>query len=96
MPRARQPGALCPLWLCSLCSLLVALPAANGQDQHAAIQSTRGVQHKPPLISDDFIVGVIMIMFLLLFAFGARLPRPVRAPPALSTARRFARPAGKQ
>ena len=46
--------------------------AAYAQDQHAYIQSTRGVQHKPPLISDDFVVGCIMIMFLLLFAFGER------------------------
>ena len=32
--------------------------------------STRGVQHEVPLISDDLVVGAIMIMFLLLFAFG--------------------------
>ena len=55
---------------------LLALPAlAFAQDQHAAIHSTRGVQHKPPLISDDMVVGGIMIMFLLLFAFGARARR---------------------
>ena len=52
--------------------LLVTAPMlALAQDQHAAIHSTKGVQHKLPLISDDFIVGCIMIMFLLLFAFGA-------------------------
>lgn len=45
---------------------------AMAQDAHAAIQSSRGVQHKQPLISDDFVVGCIMIMFLFLFAFGAR------------------------
>ena len=53
-------------WLLTLSAPL----AAYAQDQHAYIQSTRGVQHKPPLISDDFVVGCIMIMFLLLFAFG--------------------------
>ena len=55
-------------WLLTLSAPL----AAYAQDQHAYIQSTRGVQHKPPLISDDFVVGCIMIMFLLLFAFGER------------------------
>lgn len=50
---------------------LLLLPAlAACQDAHAAIQSSRGVQHKAPLISDDFVVGCIMIMFLMLFAFG--------------------------
>ena len=39
------------------------------------MKSTRGVQHKDPLISDDFVVGCIMIMFLLLFCFGQSLPR---------------------
>ena len=75
--------------------LLLVLPAlALAQDQHAAIQSTRGVQHKPPLISDDIIVGCIMIMFLLLFAFGARtrflcrtqLPTCLKAGPELPSA----------
>ena len=48
------------------------LPAlVSAQDMHAAIQSTRGEQHKLPLVSDDMVVGFIMIMFLLLFAFGA-------------------------
>jgi len=37
---------------------------------HAAIQSTRGVQHELPIVSDDVVVGVIMVLFLLLFAFG--------------------------
>ena len=36
------------------------------------VRSTRGVQHKDPIISDDFVVGCIMVMFLLLFCFGAR------------------------
>ena len=50
---------------------LLLLPAlAACKDAHAAIQSSRGVQHKAPLISDDFVVGCIMIMFLMLFAFG--------------------------
>lgn len=62
---------------------MLALPAlALAQDQHAAIQSTRGVQHKAPLISDDFVVGCIMIMFLLLFAFGARAPKIKEIPDA--------------
>ena len=53
------------------------------QDAHAAIQSKRGVQHKLPLISDDFVVGCIMIMFLLLFAFGALAsPAPLCHPTA--------------
>ena len=52
---------------------LLLLPAvALCQDAHAAIQSSQGVQHKPPLISDDLIVGCIMIMFLMLFAASWR------------------------
>jgi hypothetical protein len=37
-----------------------------------AIQSTRGIQHSKvqPILSDDFVVACIMIMFLLLFCFG--------------------------
>ena len=35
-----------------------------------AIRSKRGVQPKQQWISDDFVVGCIMIMFLLLFCFG--------------------------
>ena len=38
--------------------------------QYDAIQSKRGVQPKSQWISDDFVVGCIMIMFLLLFCFG--------------------------
>jgi hypothetical protein len=49
-------------------ALVPALVASK--EAHAAISSTRGVQHEPPLISDDFVVGCIMIMFLMLFAFG--------------------------
>jgi hypothetical protein len=72
--RARSPTS----WGLAILQL-VALPAcAVAQDQHAAIQSTRGVQHKPPLISDDFVVGCIMILFLMLFAFGARAPATER------------------
>ena len=48
--------------------LMPALAAAG--DMHASFMSTRGVQHEVPLISDDLVVGAIMIMFLLLFAFG--------------------------
>ncbi|KAL1514891.1 hypothetical protein AB1Y20_003973 [Prymnesium parvum] len=43
---------------------------ANAEVAQPPVRSTRGVQHKDPLISDDFIVGCIMIMFLLLFCFG--------------------------
>lgn len=51
--------------------LIVLLPALTAaQDMHAAFMSQHGVQHKLPLISDDLIVGLIMIMFLMLFAFG--------------------------
>ena len=39
--------------------MAMAAPAA-AQDMHAAIQSTRGVQHKLPLISDDVVIGAIM------------------------------------
>ena len=39
-------------------------------DEHASFQSIRGVQHAMPWISDDLVVGCIMLMFLLLFAFG--------------------------
>jgi len=38
--------------------------------QYDAIRSTRGVQHKQTLVSDDFVVACIMVMFLLLFCFG--------------------------
>ena len=65
MRRLLMPSPLLLLLLLHLPGLVLA------QDQHAAIHSTKGVQHKLPLISDDFIVGCIMIMFLLLFAFGA-------------------------
>ena len=56
---------------CAL-ALLPALAAAK--DMHASFQSTRGVQHEVPLISDDFVVGCIMVMFLMLFAFGVCIP----------------------
>ena len=56
-----------------VCAITVSSVApAFAKDDHAAIQSTRGVQHKAPMISDDFVVACIMIMFLMLFAFGAR------------------------
>ena len=81
----RGEGAWLPAAWVRLAAVLLYLPAvAVAQDAHAAIQSTRGVQHKPPLVSDDFVVGCIMIMFLMLFAFGtprerrwnADAPRP--------------------
>ena len=59
--------------------MAMAAPAA-AQDMHAAIQSTRGVQHKLPLISDDVVIGAIMIMFLMLFAFGMRSHRATHEP----------------
>ena len=61
-------------------SLLLGLSSSlvvAGYDAHAYIQSSRGVQHKEPMVSDNVIIAFIMIMFLMLFAFGARpLPRP--------------------
>ena len=53
-------------WLLPLLSVL----ACSADVQYDAIKSTRGVQHKAPLVSDDFVVGCIMIMFLMLFCFG--------------------------
>ena len=51
--------------------IVVLFPALTAaQDMHASFMSQHGVQHKLPLISDDLIVGLIMIMFLMLFAFG--------------------------
>ena len=52
--------------------LLLTLQGAMAvhEARHAAIMSTRGIQYKDPWISDDFVVGCIMIMFLLLFCFG--------------------------
>ena len=52
--------------------LLLALQGtvAVHEARHAAIMSTRGIQFKDPWVSDDFVVGCIMIMFLLLFCFG--------------------------
>ena len=46
------------------------MPEAFQQVCYDAICSTRGVQHKPLWISDDFVVACIMVMFLFLFAFG--------------------------
>ena len=85
----RGEGAWLPAAWVRLAAVLLYLPAvAVAQDAHAAIQSTRGVQHKPPLVSDDFVVGCIMIMFLMLFAFGTPRetlergrPSPMRARP---------------
>ena len=57
----------------SLPLLLLLLPqdaSAVHEARYAAIMSTRGIQYKDPWISDDFVVGCIMIMFLLLFCFG--------------------------
>ena len=50
------------------------------KEQHAAIHSSRGVQHEIPLISDDVVVGAIMVMFLLLFAFGELSQRRSQMP----------------
>ena len=53
-----------------LCVLQGALAEHRHEARHAAIMSERGIQYKDPWISDDFVVGCIMIMFLLLFCFG--------------------------
>ena len=51
--------------------LIMLLVAQIFAEVHGApVRSKRGVQHKDPLISDDFVVACIMIMFLLLFCFG--------------------------
>eukprot|EP00326_Haptolina_ericina_P000228 CAMPEP_0181220114 /NCGR_PEP_ID=MMETSP1096-20121128/28659_1 /TAXON_ID=156174 ORGANISM="Chrysochromulina ericina, Strain CCMP281" /NCGR_SAMPLE_ID=MMETSP1096 /ASSEMBLY_ACC=CAM_ASM_000453 /LENGTH=159 /DNA_ID=CAMNT_0023312585 /DNA_START=36 /DNA_END=517 /DNA_ORIENTATION=+ len=47
---------------------LMSVALSPVEDAPPPVRSTRGVQHKDPLISDDFVVGCIMIMFLLLFA----------------------------
>ena len=46
------------------------LRPAAAQVCYDAICSTRGVEHKPLWVSDDFVVACIMVMFLFLFAFG--------------------------
>eukprot|EP00325_Prymnesiales_sp_UTEX-LB-985_P028909 CAMPEP_0174729580 /NCGR_PEP_ID=MMETSP1094-20130205/53967_1 /TAXON_ID=156173 /ORGANISM="Chrysochromulina brevifilum, Strain UTEX LB 985" /LENGTH=59 /DNA_ID=CAMNT_0015931709 /DNA_START=32 /DNA_END=211 /DNA_ORIENTATION=- len=51
-------------------AMIAAVGLVAAKDRHAAIQSTRGVQHADPIVSDDFVVACIMIMFLMLFAFG--------------------------
>lgn len=56
-----------PLLSLSAAVLQVVLAAEASEPP---VRSTRGVQHKDPIISDDFIVGCIMVMFLLLFCFG--------------------------
>jgi len=38
--------------------------------RYDSICSSRGVQPFQPWVSDDFVVGCIMVMFLLLFCFG--------------------------
>ena len=59
---------------------LIADAALSAVEQGSApVRSTRGIQHKDPLISDDFVVACIMIMFLLLFSFGALAPCPTFA-----------------
>ena len=71
-PRARgSPKSMRPQQPLLL-MLLLALQGAMAvhEARHAAIMSTRGIQYKDPWISDDFVVGCIMIMFLLLFCFG--------------------------
>ena len=81
-PRASTRATTTRSWLASpkrmrlqqalLLMLLLALQGAMAvhEARHAAIMSTRGIQYKDPWISDDFVVGCIMIMFLLLFCFG--------------------------
>ena len=61
-----------------------------------AIRSKRGVQPKQQWISDDFVVGCIMVMFLLLFCARPNLePARCRAPRrAMPTDRRAALRAG--
>ena len=54
----------------SLLLLLSLVLTAHAEVQYDAIRSTRGVQHKQPIVSDDFVVACIMVMFLLLFCFG--------------------------
>jgi len=58
-----RPGRLLLLLLATACQVACEV-------QYDAIRSKRGVQPKPRWISDDFVVGCIMIMFLLLFCFG--------------------------
>lgn len=50
--------------------LLLILTTVHAEVQYDAIRSPRAVQYKQPIISDDFVVGCIMLMFLLLFCFG--------------------------
>lgn len=64
-----QRNGLCRITLCMF--MLGCVTTVVGKDAHAAIHSSNGVQHKEPFISDDFVVACIMIMFLMLFAFGA-------------------------
>ena len=52
-------------------AMMAAVTLVAAKDHHAAIHSTRGQPHDDPLASDNFVVGCIMIMFLMLFAFGA-------------------------
>ena len=64
----------------STLSAFLCCSLAAGEQVHASFQSTRGVQHKAPVISDDLVVGCIMVMFLLLFAFGAADTLPLQLP----------------
>ena len=45
---------------------------ATAEYRFDAIQSIRGVQHSKvqPMLSDNFVVCCIMMMFLMLFCFG--------------------------
>jgi len=64
MPTLAVPARLaCLLGWCAV---------ATAEYRFDAIQSIRGVQHSKvqPIMSDNFVVGCIMLMFLLLFCFG--------------------------
>ncbi len=66
MPTSRTSASLA----CMLAGRLIGV--AVGEPRFDAIQSTRGIQHSKvqPILSDDFVVCCIMILFLLLFCFG--------------------------
>ena len=73
--RAKHKARDCVTRMRALLQALLVLLFAQAAEavheaRYAAIMSTRGIQYKDPWISDDFVVGCIMIMFLLLFCFG--------------------------
>ena len=80
--------------LLALLQPLLAQPLSHKQDcvalgrpRYDAICSARGVQHYTPVISDDFVVACIMIMFLLLFCCAPRHGGHARAATAALRAR---------